>query len=364
MLQENDSFFRIRAVDISLMISLSFFISCITPVQIENVGNDHILVVDGKITQKNIDHELKLSLTSDYGDTHRIPVPGARIQIFNSVGEKGNYIEKSEQGTYYLQAGTYPVSAGEAYFIEIQLKNGKMYRSIPQKMPRAVKPMALYHKTEYISYLDEDGYPVKRRFVNIYIDTPIRDGNQKFYFLWRGSEAYSFTELNCNPLVSPKVCYVKRNIPGDDIKIFSGEDLNGQNLTGFLVASVPLFPAWEFYERHFYNIVQFSLSPEAYNYWSNVKEIATPTGSIFDTPPAPIPGNIRNVDNPDEKVLGFFEVSAADTIHTYTTFADFTGMSVYDRCNTLNYRSFNDPPCCNCLRLDDSDTERPYYWDE
>jgi len=104
---------------------------------------------------------------------------------------------------------------------------------------------------------------------------------------------------------------------------------------------------------------------EAYAYWDKVNEIAYLTGSIFDTPPAPIKGNIYNIKNEEEIVLGYFEVSSVDTLRMWTNRNDLNPLAIYDRCNDeYLYQAWNDDACRDCLVLDNASTERPYYWGE
>jgi hypothetical protein len=53
-----------------------------------------------------------------------------------------------------------------------------------------------------------------------------------------------------------------------------------------------------------------SLSRDAYNYWSSVDAQANNSGGIFDTAPATIRGNIKNLKDATAPMLGFFQVSA------------------------------------------------------
>ena len=229
-------------------------------------------------------------------------------------------------------------------------------------MPEVMIPEKLYFEVEKIEELSDLENTIILRYLNFYINTPVFKNNQDFHFIWRLDHAYSFTELQCNPLKPPWICYITRKLTNDDIKIFSAENLSGSKLEGFRVGSIPVFPNWEFFEKHFFNVAQHSITREAYKYWETVKQVAQSTGSIFDTPPAPINGNIYNIDDPDERVLGFFEVSAVDTIRTYTFAQDLEPLVIIDRCSPYDWRTFRDPVCCNCLSIPDSQLERPSYW--
>ena len=50
---------------------------------------------------------------------------------------------------------------------------------------------------------------------------------------------------------------------------------------------------------------QSILTEEGYTYWENMKKISEIMGSLFDSQPSQLKGNIFNVTNPDETVKGF-----------------------------------------------------------
>jgi hypothetical protein len=73
---------------------------------------------------------------------------------------------------------------------------------------------------------------------------------------------------------------------------------------------------------------QFSLNQDEYYYWEKLQRLTENVGSLYDVTPFSVEGNIFNIDNPDEKVLGYFSVSSVSTKrlfikNTITGFPDF-----------------------------------------
>ena len=343
--------------------SLSYLLlaSCITQFDFEAESDKVLLVVDGIITQKGQPHDIFLSYSSEYGKFVRKPIRGANVMLYDGQFNS-EVLYEVDPGRYTFFGGSVKCIPGRSYYIEIKLPNGKTYQSTPQVMPHMIRPNFVEHKIETIEEINTYGNVVENSFVNLYINTPISSDGQNGYLLWRLDEVYSFTELICSPLKNPWVCYVKRQIRDDEIKIFSSDELEGGTLSDYQIGSIPIFPDWEFFEKRAYNVAQHTISKQAYDYWNKVKIIATPTGSIFDVPPAPIKGNIYNINDPEEEVLGFFEVSMVDTVRTFTYGALFDGIAITDKCDPYNWRTRSDPACCNCLTLENSDLDRPYYW--
>ncbi len=78
---------------------------------------------------------------------------------------------------------------------------------------------------------------------------------------------------------------------------------------------------WSFYEKHYFTLYQSAMTRDAIEYWRKVDILANQVGSIFDTPPAEINGNIKNLNNQDEKVYGYFQ-TVNETYHRFTLYKE------------------------------------------
>jgi hypothetical protein len=55
---------------------------------------------------------------------------------------------------------------------------------------------------------------------------------------------------------------------------------------------------------------QYSLNEDEYLYWEKIQNITDKVGGLYDLIPASVPSNIRCIESPEEKVLGYFSVSS------------------------------------------------------
>jgi hypothetical protein len=62
-----------------------------------------------------------------------------------------------------------------------------------------------------------------------------------------------------------------------------------------------------FNSRYSLNVRQYALSEEAYNYWKELKKVTEDLGTFFDPLPSTLRGNIHNIDDENEIVLGYFD---------------------------------------------------------
>jgi hypothetical protein len=94
-------------------------------------------------------------------------------------------------------------------------------------------------------------------------------------------------------------------------------------------------------------VTQHSLSEEEYTYWEKVSNFIERTGGLYDIIPSSVPNNIHSIGNPNEKVLGYFSVSAVSSKRIFIQ-DNFSGiLDQYPDCiNDTIYGEF-DPPELN-----------------
>ena len=90
-------------------------------------------------------------------------------------------------------------------------------------------------------------------------------------------------------------------------------------------------------------------------FWQQVQDSNPEEQNIFSVAPGSLSSNIRNLNNPEEKVLGFFYTSEVDTIRLGVK-PDETGRQ-RDECIAPNSDA-----CCDCIIIRNSSYERPEYW--
>ncbi len=58
---------------------------------------------------------------------------------------------------------------------------------------------------------------------------------------------------------------------------------------------------------------QYALSQDGYYFWKNLKESSELTGSLYDKQPSHPVGNIKNINDPTEVVLGYFDMATVSS---------------------------------------------------
>jgi hypothetical protein len=103
------------------------------------------------------------------------------------------------------------------------------------------------------------------------------------------------------------ICYKSARIP----EIFTHST---SNVTNGMIQKFPLNYVTDETDRlsweYSLNVRQYSLSPDAFEYFNTIRELSKETGGMYEKQPANIPGNIYNPDDADEKVTGMFYASS------------------------------------------------------
>ncbi len=349
----------------SSILIVGFFLladSCIEPFSFTPEEPVELLVVDGRIDQSSGPYELRLSRTSAFG-TPPDPVSDAQVTIYDDLGQQERYFSVGP-GIYQADGNVVRGEPGRTYYIEIQTE-GDIYQSRPQTMPQLIQADSAYSETEVETFVSEQGNVTEEIFINVFVDTPAKQQNRDAYFRWLSDVSYSVIEADCGPLGRRTTCYITDTINTQNIALFSSENTETNQLNKFLVVTDDTRPQYAFSIRYYVNIYQLSITQEAYQYWTDIKTIANQEGTIFDAPPAPISGNMYNIDDQSETVLGFFEATAIDTVRDLLRRGDLAPLPISDFCGFAIGSQPSDPrACCNCLLIDKSTTERPDYWDE
>jgi hypothetical protein len=161
----------------------------------------------------------------------------------------------------------------------------------------------------------------------IYLDTH-DPANKCNFYRWDYSETWEF-HLPFD--VKNKVCWRTENSYG--ILIKNTSLLAKDKVSGYPVKTISN-PVDRLSVKYSIHVNQYSLNEEEYVYWETVKTSMEQTGGLYDIIPPVIPNNIYCVDNPNEKTLGYFSVSAVSSGRIFIK-DDFAGFnSQYETCIT------------------------------
>jgi len=303
--------------------------SCITPFMPDDLDTSGgVLVVEGDILANDTTVVfLSYSLALD-DDNKIIYETNAKVWVESETGTKYTGELRSPSGKApYFAVNTTSLDLADNYKLCVQLLNGKNYAS--DLMPVLVTP-----PIDSVNYVVDD----TQSEVTFYVNTHGSDNDSRYY-KWRYQEdwefsSYYFTYYYYDPNTDEVLKFQNGentywcwdSAHSSDILVTQTNDLEENTVYRMKLTS---FTGKDRRASYLYSILvhQFSISPEAYKYWSTLKKNSDAMGGIFAPQPSETLGNIHCLSNPAEKVLGYVSASMAASKRI---FVDRSELKIYE----------------------------------
>lgn len=268
---------------------------------------EDILVVDALITDESVPHAITLSRSYPLDKRNSLPEIGAEVIVVKEDGE--NWVLKENSGGIYrTDTSTFKAHIGEKYQLRIRTKNSEEFESDwVEILPVAPIDSLLWQYEERVSITD--GSVTQGVGIYLYASDPL---NQTRYYKWEFDETWEFRVpfIAEGGLPNRTTCWDEDKPKGIRIATteFLAEDRLVRHPVYFITGSSNRLSIG-------YSLIvrQYALLKESFDYWDQLNRINYRQGSLYDAPPAQIPGNIRNLTNPGKPVLGYFQASGVAT---------------------------------------------------
>ena len=351
-----------------ILLALVFIVcTCIDPYAPNLKGYDSLLTVDALITDLNTSCTVKLTRTMQNQNDIPPAVSDAIVYLTDDAGNSSTMINTGG-GIYKTDSIEFKGTIDRTYVLHINTNDGKEYESDPCLMYPVPEIDSIYFEKD--QQLINNGTQ-SLDGISIYLDS--KGGNNQ-YFRWAYEETWKFrlpltktwnyikNEFNPDsPILLPisnvkAFCWKTRK--SDEILLGS---VNSGSSAGILKQPI-IFIGTDQSDRltlqYSILISQYSISKKEYDFWSNLKQINEIGGDIFAKQPYTVLSNIKNIHNPTERVLGYFQVSAIKQRRKAISFNDISAM---------NLPLYHYP--CERLVKDRSDVPKafgapPATWDE
>ncbi len=293
---------------------LLFMTGCIDP-YVPDIRDDQVsLVVEAMITDQPGIQKVILSSSSPLNDTARYPVTGAWLALFDEQGNVNDFMETSpgHYERWFIPGG---LQWGTDYWLHIETPDGEVYESDPEHLTGTGPEVDhVYWEMDTVGTADPENPLYGIRF---YLDleggeSTVRNFRWELEETWEYNAAYRIQYIYDGTLREwddPFVyytCWFTGQIP----QIFTASTavLAENRLKGFPLHFVSS-ETQRLQTRYSLLVKQYALTDRAYDYWSRIQKQNQESGGLYESQPDRIPGNIHNVNDPDEQVLGYFNIS-------------------------------------------------------
>ncbi len=298
------------------------FYSCLEPFN-TTVGDNasRLLVVDGLISNKNVAHSVKLTRSVANIDENVVPVTDALVIIEDDLGLM-TALTEIDSGRYETDTCNFHGVPGRTYTLYIKTNEGEEYRSTPCLM----KPSS-HIDSVFITPGNDYSTETDRQYngIGVYVSGNVNSDEIK-YLRWSYKEDWKFgVPFGPDQIPTPdgEWKYFSANYEcwkssvSTNILLYSFNNQTGKNVVGKKLYFIQSQKSDKLYRRYSTLVEQYSISKEEYEFWRKLEQSASGVGNIFGEQPFAITGNIKNINNPDENVLGYFQVAGYTSERIY-----------------------------------------------
>ena len=302
-----------------IMIPLVSFYGCIEEYMpdIEHIEASKY-VVYGELTTENEDHIIAVSLASPIQEPKYMPLNECDVRI---TDRSGNWFDgyEFEEGKYNVSIPPENLVPGMDYRLEVITPAGIKLVSEFEELLDSPDVDSVYYRRESKPTNDPE-YFVEG--VQFYLDLDAPEA-ENAYFKFDVIETFEYhSELPLEsyydgvlhhidpPDYSHMICWATKHIK--DIFILNTTELKE---TAYRQYALHFVDNTTQRLKHLYSVLvkQYTLDEPGYVYWDQVRQNNLEQGGMYETQPLPAKGNLVNLTNPEQKVLGYFQVSCIKT---------------------------------------------------
>lgn len=303
------------------------FSACVESFDLETETFESALVIEGTITNEREIQEIKLSRTFRLEAEELAPENNAKVKVIGDNGSEYSFISNGEG--VYKSNYQFRAQEGVNYSLDIITQDGRNYASKPAMLSGTsiINNISAIRTFQPIDGIDSEG-------IAILVDSKNTTSNNSYY-RYTYEETYEIRSLydirdklvikDSVLAIVPKdkqdhICYTTKF--SQDIILANTNMLADNNVKKLPVRFINKNNrALAF--RYSILLRQLSLSREAYEFYETLKELSGSESLFSQNQPGFINGNVFSVDNANEKVIGYFSVSAVDSKRFFFSFEDF-----------------------------------------
>ncbi|WP_421824009.1 DUF4249 domain-containing protein [Flagellimonas oceanensis] len=309
-----------------LLAAMLALYGCVEPYSAEEIDFEDILVIEATITDQEKQQQIFLSRTFELEIDSIIPEQGAMVQVIG--GEEEFNFSEAAPGVY-LSNRVFAAVPDTDYRLLITTTGGSTYASDTVVLPQVTQIDDL----TAARVVTDDGNEGMGIFVESYDPT----GNSRNY-RYEYEETYKIVAPDWTPrdLVLPSEGSCQVELVNDEWSVrecfmtnvsnsiiqYSTSDLTEDRVSQFMVRSINKD---NYIIGHRYSILvrQYVQSNEAYAFYETLNTLSGQESVFFGAQPGFLQGNITSNENPDEKIIGFFELSSVSETRIFFNYTDF-----------------------------------------
>lgn len=308
-------------ISIFLLLTLALT-GCTEQYAFKNTDFESALVVEGTITNEVKNQTIRISQVYELDQTGPKYEKGANVFVKD---DQGNEYQFAEKDTVYVSLTQFKAEPGRKYQLKIKTAAGENYTSDEQALTTETKIDNITATVENVG---------GQRGVQINVNSYDPTNTSKYYRYeyaetykviapmwspWQTTVADGSTDITISPRTrETKTCYSTKN--SEDI-ILNNTNSSNEDRVHFPVRFIS-DQNYIISYRYTIFVKQYIQNLAAYTYYKTLRDLSSSGSVLSPKQPGFFYGNIKSVENPTEKVIGFFEVAAVSSERIYFNYAD------------------------------------------
>lgn len=310
-------------------ISLVTLISCSEPYALQTSNFEDALVVEATITNEMKHQEIKITKTYKLEEQNPTVVIGADVIVSDNLGN--NYAFEEQDGIY-VSTTEFQAQPNVDYKLKIFTNNGKSYSSTIENLTtintiESLTPTVVTKNdgTRGIDMVVKSFDPTN---TSKYYRYEYEEINKVTAPRWTTTKAIANYYPNQDPTPGyvsfetrteeARICYVTKK--STDIILNSTNEL-AEDRVEFPVRFINK-QDYIIAERYSMLVKQYVQNFQSYSYLKTLKELSGSDNVLSQNQPGFLNGNIKCDSNPNEKVVGYFNVSSVSTKRIFLNYSD------------------------------------------
>ena len=286
-------------------------VSCVEPFEPVLEESHEVLVISGMVTDRPGPHKVTVSLSSNYKQPVFQGVDFCIVAVVNQDGDMVHYSNTGE-GVYVADLPDSFLEVGDAASLQVITQDYQVYLSSYDTILACPELDSVYYELGYQETPDPE---FTRPGIQFYLDMSGKSTDSR-NIIWQADETWEYwaslygTHIlrdwgNSEAFKTGPIFKCWKQAPLDYVYIGSTRSLSANELS-----RLPLNFVSNETDRlsvsYSLHVKQQSLSSQAYDYWRRMNDQSVESGGMYEKQPASVAGNIYNVGDPEEVVLGCF----------------------------------------------------------
>ncbi|MCB0463110.1 MAG: DUF4249 domain-containing protein [Flavobacteriaceae bacterium] len=328
---------------IGILLIALFAASCVEEIPLQTESFESVLVIEATITNETKQQEVLLSRSYMF-DSIPVKETNATVKVTDDAMNTYTFTE-AEPGIYKSQIA-FAAQSNRNYNLSVVTSNGQEYGSSQMQLTQPTVIDNLYVERDF----NENGI----EGVSVYVDSYDPTGNSKYY-----RHEYEETYKIIAPFYSPfemisndvefpilvedqptfqsiqemvdfvvttqlrpeqeRICY--KTIKSNEIITTNSVEFLEDRLDKYRVRFIGRNNT-EIMHRYSILVRQYVQSLEAHTFYETLKTQSISESVFSETQPGFLQGNVFSVNDSNQKVIGFFEVSSFDAKRVFFNFVD------------------------------------------